>query len=398
MGMQPFLPIAVALTLGVTGAALAQENSDKSDPGSEKAADKIYFGGPIVTMNDANLFVEAVATKGDEITATGRLRDVEKMAGEATERVDLEGRTMMPGFIDGHSHFLVTGTYSMQRIDLNPPPIGDVESIDDIVSKLSEQADQTRQGDVIVGMSYDDTLVEEMRHPTREDLDKVSTEVPVIISHISGHLAVGNSKALEMAEITAETSNPDGGRIEKDESGEPTGVMEGNARELLYVLIPETTQDEWIAGIGNASNMWAAPGFTTASDNLTSADQIDLFKEALEEDELKVRVNVWPRVRSVEAVHEFPAVQSGTDLSDDQRMIVQGPVKFTIDGSPQGYTANFSQPYTTQRPQDDGNYSGFPYWDDRDQFFDIVETLHREGYQLTVHGNGDQGIQDVLDA
>ena len=103
-------------------------------------------------------------------------------------------------------------------------------------------------------------------------------------------------------------------------------------------------------------------------------------------------------MRSVEEVHAFPAVQSGTDLSDGRRMIVQGPVKFTIDGSPQGYTANFTQPYTTQRPQDDGSYSGFPYWDDGDQFRDIVEELHREGYQLTIHGNGDQGIQDVLDA
>ena len=127
-------------------------------------------------------------------------------------------------------------------------------------------------------MGYDDTLLAEMRHPTREDLDRVSTEVPIVISHISGHLAVGNSAALEMAGITAETPDPDGGRIERGEDGEPTGVMEGNARGLLDALVPGATDEDWVAGIANGSDMWAAAGFTTASDNLTSADQIALFE------------------------------------------------------------------------------------------------------------------------
>ncbi len=386
------LTFAVTLPLIGAGAALAQD--------SGQTPDKIFFGGPIVTMNDSSLFAEAVAIKDGEIVAVDRRRTIEALAGDATERVDLKGHTMMPGFVDGHSHFLVTGTYSLSRVDLNPPPIGEITGIDALVAKLKERAEGAGAGagEVITGMGYDDTLLAEMRHPTRDDLDRVSTEVPVVISHISGHLAVGNSKALEMAEITATTPNPDGGRIEKGDDGEPTGVMEGNARGLLDALIPEITEEEWVEGIANGSGMWAAAGFTTAADNLTSAAQIDLFKQALATGAQKVRVNVWPRVRSVEEVHEFPAVQSGSDLSDGARMLVQGPVKFTIDGSPQGYTANFSQPYTTQRPQDDGSYSGFPYWDDRDQFVDIVETLHREGYQLTVHGNGDQGIQDVIDA
>ncbi len=161
--------------------------------------------------------------------------------------------------------------------------------------------------------------------------------------------------------------------------------------------MPGKIDDDWVDAIAKASEMWAAAGFTTASDNLVSPDQIAYYKSALERGEHTVRVKFWPRVRSVEEVHAFPAVQSGTDLTDGERMLVQGPMKFTIDGSPRGYTAHFTQPYTTQRPQDDGDYRGFPYWDDRDVFFDIVEQLHSDGYQMAIHGNGDQGIQDVID-
>lgn len=370
----------------------------QSTVNATQAPDKIYYGGPIITMNDSSLLAEAVAIKDGKIIAVDRLRTIEAMADDKTMRVDLDGKTMMPGFVDGHSHFLATGANTLNKIDLNPAPIGNVNEIDDIIAKLKERAAEMRDASVITGIGYDDTLVKEMRHPTKVDLDKASTKVPIIITHISGHLAVGNSKALEMAGITSDTANPDGGRIEKNDTGEPTGVMEGNATGLLYTLIPKQTDDDWITAIATASKMWAAAGFTTASDNLTSPDQIDYFKTALKRDQQTVRVNFWPRVRSVEEVHTFPAVQSGTDLSDGKRMLVQGPVKFTIDGSPQGYTAHFSEPYTTQRSHDDGEYRGFAYWDDRNQFFDIVEQLHRDGYQLTIHGNGDQGIQDVIDA
>lgn len=383
-------------TLVVSAGALASETSATS--GAGPVPDKIFFGGPIITMNDHGLMAEAVAIKNGRIIAVDSLNAIEAMTENSTERIDLEGKTMMPGFIDSHSHFLITGAITQSRVDLNPPPIGSVNGIDDIIAKLREQATQSDEATVVAGIGYDDTLLTEMRHPTKVDLDKVSTEVPVIIFHISGHLAVGNSRALAMTGITSNTPDPDGGHIERNEAGEPTGVMEGNAIKLLYALLPERTEDDWVAAIAKASEMWASAGFTTASDNLTSPNQIHFFKEALERGEQRIRVNYWPRVRTVEAVHAFPAVQSGTDISNGERMLVQGPVKFTIDGSPQGYTAHFSEPYSTQRAHDHADYRGFPYWEDRNEFFGIIEQLHREGYQLTIHGNGDQGIQDALDA
>lgn len=363
-----------------------------------KGPDTIYFGGPIITMNDQALFAEAVAVKDGKIIAVDRLRTIEALADEQTKRVDLQGKTMLPGFIDAHSHFLATGAQALTKVDLNPPPMGDVQSIDELVDKLKARVEQTDAKDLVSGSGYDDTLIKEERHPTKADLDRVSTQIPIIVSHISGHISVGNSKALELAGITAETPNPDGGRIDKDKKGEPTGIMEGNAGALITQLIPDRSESDWVAAIAKGSEIWAAAGFTTASDNLVSPKQIEYFKAALAENKQTVRVNFWPRTRSVEAVRAFPAVQSGTDLSAGARMLVQGPVKFTIDGSPQGYTAHFTEPYTTQRPQDDGHYKGFSYWDDRDEIFDIIEQLHRDGYQLTIHGNGDQGIQDVIDA
>ncbi|WP_227370440.1 amidohydrolase [Halomonas sp. M20] len=361
-------------------------------------ADKIYFGGNIVTMNEDNLFVEAVAIEGDRITHVGRMTEIEKLADDDTERVDLDGKTMLPGFIDPHGHFVAAGTWGLQA-DLNPPPIGTTTNMDQLIAKLKEMADTDSEAPVILGTSYDDTLLEENRHPTKEDLDKASTTRPVIIRHISGHVTVANSKALEMAGITADTSDPDGGRIEKDaETGEPTGVLEGNAGALVREIAPETTKEDELAAIRKASEMWTAHGFTTANDQPNEPSTIDVYKEALDTGDLSLRLIYWPRERNIEAAREYPAVKSGTDITAGGNMITHGPMKITVDGSPQGYTAHFSQPYMTQRPQDDGSYKGFSYWDDRDQFFDFVEQLHREGWQVTIHSNGDQGIQDTLDA
>ncbi|MFD2741394.1 amidohydrolase [Sulfitobacter aestuarii] len=385
-------------TRAAFGATIALLLSSTAIAAQENAPDKIFFGGNILTMNDANLFAESVAIEGDRITHVGLLEDIKPLADESTEMVDLGGKAMLPGFIDPHGHFVSAGISSLQ-VDLNPPPIGTTTNMDELIAKLKERADADSEAAVILGTRYDDTLLAENRHPTREDLDQVSTTRPVIIRHISGHVSVANSKALEMAGITADTPNPNGGRIAKDAtSGEPTGVLEGGAGGLVRSLAPEITEKDQLAAIRKASEMWAASGFTTANDQPSDPSAIDLYKQALNSGDLLLRLTYWPRETTVEGAEGYPAVKSGTDLTAGQNMIVHGPMKLVIDGSPQGYTANFSQPYMTQRPQDDGNYRGFPYWDDRKAFFDYVETLHRKGWQITIHSNGDQGIQDTLDA
>lgn len=363
-------------------------------------ADKIFFGGDIVTMNRAGLFAEAVAIDEGRIIGVGRLSEIEALAGEGTERVDLGGRTMLPGFIDPHGHFLRAGTAAVYDVDLNPPPIGGVTDIDELVARLTKWAEANPNEPIIVGSSYDDTLLAEKRHPTSADLDRISTDRPVVITHISQHIRVGNAKALELAGITADTPNPDGGRIVKDETtGVPTGVMEGgSAGAMLVNLRSPLTEEQQIASIRAASEMWTAAGFTTATDQFATAEPVDLYKKALESGDLFIRLEYWPRTADIEVARKFPAVSSGTDITNGRNMIVQGPMKLVIDGSPQGYTAQFSQPYTTQRPHDDGDFKGFSYWDDQDAFFGYVELLHRDGWQMTTHANGDAGIQTAIDA
>lgn len=366
---------------------------------SAQAPETIYTGN-IVTMVDDRLYAEAVAVRDGLITAVGSLAEVMPLADESTELRDLGGKALLPGFIDTHSHMLGAGLVAGLYAKLTPPPMGTVTTIDALLSVLRREAAEKPDAPVIRGLGYDDTLLEEMRHPDRHDLDRVTTSRPVVITHISGHLSVGNSKALEVAGITSETPDPDGGRIVRaSETGEPTGVMEGNARTLLNDIVPAPAPEEARLALRQASERWAAAGFTTATDNVRNSALIDaLYRPAVDSGDLFVRLELWPRPEKLEDAGEFPAITSGTDLSDGRHMLTLGPVKLQIDGSPQGYTAHFSQPYTTLRAHDEAGYRGFPYWDDDQAFRATVAALHRAGWQITIHGNGDQGIQDALNA
>lgn len=367
------------------------------------APDQIYFGGPIITMNDSALIVEAVSVKGNRVLETGRLRDIKKTADSQTQMIDLKGRALLPGFVDPHGHFNTTGTNDLFFANLNPPPISNIQkyNVDALISELKKLAEKTKEGDPVIGSGYDDTLLSEKRHPNKDDLDKVSTKHPVIITHISGHVVAGNSLALKIAGVTKDTPNPSAGRIQRDlKTGEPNGVMEGPARDLLRTpaLTAKISEEQQIAGIKRACEIWAAHGFTTATDNVPSMKMVERYKKALDEGSLFIRMNYWPRVMKIEDTYQFPTTKPGTDVSNNRLMITQGQFKHQIDGSPQGYTAHFTQPYSTQRPQDDGKYRGFPYVADRDAWIDYMVQVHKDGWQFTVHGNGDQGIQDVIDA
>ncbi|HWR96288.1 MAG TPA: amidohydrolase family protein, partial [Arenimonas sp.] len=191
------------------------------------SADAIYVGGQIATMNDAQPDAEALAVKDGKILAVGSKADIEKAhKGNTTEVVDLAGKTLMPGFIDGHAHAQQFGTQAVGA-NLLAPPDGTVNNIDDLVAQLktfSESQDVALTG-WIFGMGYDDALLG--RHPTRQDLDKVSTTVPVMATHISGHFAAVNTLGLKLIGFDASTVNPEGGVIRREADGKtPNGVLE----------------------------------------------------------------------------------------------------------------------------------------------------------------------------
>ena len=204
---------------------------------SSLIADQIWLGGPILTMNDDAMRAEALAEKDGEIIGVGDADDVMAFQGPETEVIDLAGRTMIPGFVDAHGHVFMIGIQALSA-NMLPAPDGTVNDIPTLQQVLRDfakaQPERVGAAGLILGFGYDDAQLAEQRHPTRDELDAVSTEIPVYVVHQSGHLGVANSKALELAGITADTPDPAGGVIRRREgSSEPNGVLVENAATVV---------------------------------------------------------------------------------------------------------------------------------------------------------------------
>ena len=197
---------------------------------AQTAADRIWSGGTILTMKDQPMRAEAVAEAGDRIVAVGRKADVMKLRAPGTQLIDLKGRTILPAFVDAHGHVMMGGLQALSA-NLLAPPDGEVRDIASLQNVLREwiaaNEEAVRQVNLIVGFGYDNATLAEQRHPTRDDLDQVSRDVPIVLVHQSGHIVAVNSKAIEAAGITADTPDPQGGVIvRKPGSQEPNGVFE----------------------------------------------------------------------------------------------------------------------------------------------------------------------------
>jgi predicted amidohydrolase YtcJ len=359
-------------------------------------ADTIYVNGPVITMDKSNRVAEAVAISGDKILKVGAKKDILMLRGPNTRVVDLQGKTMLPGFIDGHSHFPQSANYELYMVNLNCPPLGTATKIDDVVVLLKKKLPEMKQGEWLQGFNYNDLAYAEKRHPTRADLDQVSPDQPIFIKHVSGHLGVTNTKGLQLAGITKDTPDPQGGKIRKGPDGEPDGVLEGPpAQALLTKLIPAATPDQYLAAIAKDSQNYAAAGITTAQ-NGGSPSIDDLFMKALDNGTLKIRLIIWPPALKPEYLKRYATSKSGTDLAPNG-MITLGAAKLFADGSPQGYTAYFSQPYYKIPSGKPADYRGFPVYP-KEELIQRVVDLHKAGWQVAIHGNGDQAIDDILTA
>ena len=199
---------------------------------AQDMAETIYLGGPILTINDDAPRAEAVAVTDGKIVSVGSLSDIMALGGETTEIFDLEGRAMLPGFVDSHGHTVMGGLQALSA-NLLAAPDGDVTDIaslqDTLRDWMAENAATVDKVQLIVGFGYDQSQLTELRHPTRDDLDEVSADIPIIIVHQSGHFGVANSKALELTNVDADIADPAGGIIRRQEDGAPNGVLEENA-------------------------------------------------------------------------------------------------------------------------------------------------------------------------
>lgn len=352
----------------------------------------LYVGGPILTMDPANSVVAALAVEGDRIAAVGSREALRDWADENARVVDLRGRALLPGFIDAHSHFPGAGIFA-RYVDLNSPPIGTVGEMSDLVDRLRQKAASTTPGKWVVGMGYDDTLLVEQRHPTRADLDRASSAHPIAILHISGHLAVANSLALEKLGIDASTPDPDGGRIRRDpRTGEPNGVLEENAAEAASARLLEPSLLDGVKIVREAVRRYVRVGVTTAQNGFAPKSQIGVLAWLSRLGVIPIRLVIWP---NKEVMDEILA-GTFSFSSYDPEWVRFGAVKLIADGSIQGYTGYLSRPYHVP-PGDDPEYRGYPRMS-RDELLERVPRYHAEGLQVAVHGNGDASIDDILDA
>ena len=324
-------------------------------------ADTVFVNGDVVTMDARGTVAEAVRVgENGRILAAGK-RDA-AMVKDAVV-VDLHGRTMLPGFYAAHDHFPSWGSRRLDSADLNSPPIGSVTTMAQLQDALRERAKKLPSGAWLVGHGYDDTLLAEMRHPNRADLDAVSTTQPIWIVHTSGHLGVANSLALKMAGITRDTPNPKGSVIQKDANGEPSGVFE-ECGGLVGHLIPAPDEAQRLEAIKVCNAHYLSKGVTTAVIAGTTLQAVEDLEKAREAGALVLRTKI---------------------MLAENRLLPASPrdgltaVKMGQDGSIQGYTGYLSAPYSVQRAGQT-EYRGFPRRP-LVELIELVKKYHRNGYQ-----------------
>ena len=354
--------------------------------------DVVFVNGAFLTMDEGGSRAEAAAVLNERIVAVGSRAEIEALAGPETEAVDLGGATVLPGFYAAHDHFPMAGRLAKLQVDLNSPPIGRIETMEELVAALTERAAETPEGDWIVGRGYDDTLLAEKRHPTRADLDRASAEHPIWVIHTSGHLGVANSLALEIAGIGRRTPQPKGGVIRMDEqTGEPDGVFE-EAGGLISRHIPPATLEQRMEAAEWAVEHYLSQGVTTAVIASGDRERFRDLQEARRRGLLKFRIVTMLSKSAAgrASLAEAGAIVSG--FGDDWLRL--GAIKSWHDGSNQGFTGYFTEPYHTPF-KGDATYRGYPSRT-REELVALVKELHDAGYQVAVHGNGDAAIDDIL--
>lgn len=343
---------------------------------------RLFFNGTLHTMDAQFPRAEALLVGNDgRIAAVGTLADVEAAAKTGTERVDLGGRTLIPGFNDAHVHIWKMGLLLTRQVVANKATAPDIEAI---VYLFRDKADTLPQGTWVTGRGYNEAELPERRHPTRYDLDAASLDHPIALTRTCGHMIVANSKALEAAGITRDTPNPPGGVIVRDLNGEPTGLLQETAMGLLNRVIPEPTEAEMTEAISAANRHQLSLGITSATDPLLTPFHLRVYRAMEAAGALKVRVNGLPIRRPDGGTETLPLPEKF--ISDFLRI---DTVKFFADGGLSGATAAISQPYKVT------NDSGVLRFEDAD-LRELMWEAHAGGFRIGTHAIGDRALDQVI--
>ena len=349
-------------------------------------ADLVIKGATVLTVDAADRVAQAVAVGAGRIVAVGTDADVEGLIGRGTRVLDGRGKTVTPGFIDSHTHSTLVGEfrYSFDQLntaaELNP-------TLAALLGKVKERAAQVTPGAWIGGRNYDPNGMQERRWPTRHELDAVAPGNPVLITIRGGHACVANSRALELAGITHDTPDPEGGVIDRDESGDLTGVL----RDVHSIrgVPPAARLSDVKDGLARLNGMYLKLGITSTHDcgAAPRPESYRAYEETVAEARWQIRTALYPYLEY--ALSPASGMRPGT--GDDR--LRMGGVKLFMDGSIQCFTCAFRERYVDR---DTRGWEGLRY--SQDKANEAVEEAHRRGYQVAIHAQGDWGITVAVNA
>ena len=351
----------------------------------------LYFNGDIITMEGEQDYAEAVLVAGGKIKAVGAYDTVAAQKSADCQLRDLEGKTLMPSFIDGHGHVTMAGPQYNTRAILE-----DAENFDDIVSILKKFIAEHHipAGKAVMGCLYDHNYLAEGVHPDKKVLDRASDVHPILISHASGHMGVANSLMLKLANVNEETPEIEGGVIARyPGTKEPTGYLEENALLSLgdrSVLSGEEDGEDLLVKV---QDVYAANGITTVQDGGTSGAGLAMMRRAGKAGKLKLDIVTYPSPLKTMTPEGLDGVMAENQdiVGVYQDHVKIGGYKILLDGSPQGKSAWMSKPY-----EDSGDYCGYPWLQD-EQVHACIKRALADNQQLLTHCNGDAASQQLLD-
>ena len=359
------------------------------------AADLVLLNGTVLTLDPMGSRTEAAAVRQGRIADLGSNRSIAELVGDRTEVLDLQGRTVIPGFVESHNHPTFFGLTLAVQVDAGTPPN---ETIAHVVDRVAAAVRDAARGEWIRGYRYDDTLLKDNRHPTRQDLDRAAPHNPVVLTHVSGHFCVVNSAGLRAAGIDATTADPPGGAIARDESGRPSGLLVETA---AFLVNSQNGQD--VDGVCEAlllaDREYSAHGVTTVHDTgiglLAGDAELSAYRRLAARRALATRVRGYLFHDLVPGLggggHELGPVEAGVAGLDDQRFALTG-VKIIADGSLQGLTGCVAEGYACA-PDEHGMMLLDP-----PELSERIAALDAAGWQVAVHGNGDAAIDAITDA
>ncbi len=383
--------VAITTLFGCSEVASPQKESVKSPSPSQQT---LYYGGDIITMNgEQPEYVEAVVERDGKIVYVGDKAGAQKKFGNQGTEIDLQGKTLLPSFLDAHGHF-ISAIQMVQQVNVASPPMGTVEDIPQLIQKLKDYRDKNQipAGGWIVGWGYDQDLLTEKRHITKLDLDAALPDHKVLIIHVSMHGAVLNAKALEWADIDENTQTPSGGIIARlADSNEPAGLLMEMAYMPVFEKLPQPSQEEMLELMKPAQMLYASDGYTQAIEGYTHIRDLDFLQLAAEQNKIFLDILSLPGFDQMEAWLDNPKYPFGEYHNG---LKIQA-CKITLDGSPQGKTALVTHDYLTGGPAGEKHWHGESSIS-QNQLDQLTQTLFEHDVPLQIHTNGDGAIDMMI--